>query len=109
METAVSPLICRMRVVNLLRHSGAMTASSVADSLQLSVDAVQSYLEELVARGKIEALRPVGTSSSESDYYRWIRASDYAHRWQVRVLPQPQLSRYKDDKRMVFLMDQQAS
>jgi hypothetical protein len=110
MDALMSPMIAKIRIVSLLRHSGAQTVAGVVRSLRVPAELARRLLDDLVTHGQVEALRPVcgsgaGAQGGDGDYYRWIRPSDFGSRWQLRVLRQPPLSGYKLDRRLASLTD----
>ncbi len=103
-------MIAKIRLVHFLRQSGAQTVAGLARALTVPAELVRRLLDDLVAIGKVEALRPVrgpgpGGPDVDGEYYRWIRGSDFENRWQLRVLRQPRLSGYKLDRRLASMMD----
>ncbi len=85
-----------------LEQSGATRAEDVARRLFLNVRLVREELRYFVDLGLVEVLRPIRAGAislddadedgAESEYYRWIRATDSDYLWQAQLLAQPALN-----------------
>ena len=68
-----------------LRQSGAVSVAAMARYLDVDPVMIRAEIDELVACGQVELLRPVvlpGHRADDLEYCRWIRATDDDYAWQ---------------------------
>lgn len=73
------------QVRRLLGGREVMRLPALAAALPTTERETMAILEELIAKGHVKRLRPVGHNTNEFDYYRLRRSSDAACLWQQHL------------------------